>query len=266
MLSGFFTSYNGQDNRHGTMQVDFLNAGGTSLGSTVITSQLNPNPWHQERGAAFIPVGTATLRTSLFGDNFNAYIDNVDVRVTEAANELLYLEVNTTTGQTAIKNQTGDASPHRLLQSQERRRQPRSMPRPGTAFRSRICRAFRLATAPAMGGSNSAAAARAWSANRYLTGNSPSRTRLRRAGRCVQRRRSPRLEFQYVVVTESPAAAGDFDGDGDVDGADYPVWQRGYTAGTPNQNPAATPTVMDDDALSGKRFRRPPAFADPARQ
>ena len=108
VLSGFFTSYNGQDNRHGFMQVDFLNAGGTSLGSTLISSLVNPNPWHQERGAAFVPVGTATLRTSLYGDNFNAYIDNVDVRVTAAPSELLFLEVNTTNGQMAIKNQTGD--------------------------------------------------------------------------------------------------------------------------------------------------------------
>ena len=94
VLSGFFTSYNGQDDRHGTMQVDFLNAGGTSLGSTLITSALNPNPWHQERGAAVIPVGTATLRTSLFGNNFNAYIDNVDVRVLNAADALIFGDFN----------------------------------------------------------------------------------------------------------------------------------------------------------------------------
>ena len=53
----------------GSMQVDFLNAGGTSLGSTLITSLGDANPWHQEQGAAFVPVGTATLRTSLFGND-----------------------------------------------------------------------------------------------------------------------------------------------------------------------------------------------------
>jgi hypothetical protein len=94
VLSGFFTSYNGQDNRHGFMQVDFLNAGGASLGSTLITSAQNPNPWHQERGSARIPVGTATLRTSLFGNNFNAYIDNVDVRVLNAADALIRGDFN----------------------------------------------------------------------------------------------------------------------------------------------------------------------------
>ena len=94
VLSGFFTSYNGQDNRHGTMQVDFLNAGGTSLGSTLITSLGDANPWHQERGAAALPVGTATLRTSLFGNAFNAYIDNVDVRVLNAADALIFGDLN----------------------------------------------------------------------------------------------------------------------------------------------------------------------------
>jgi hypothetical protein len=49
---------------------------------------------------------------SLYGTprNFGAdgYIDNVDVQVTEAVNELLFLEVNTSTGQVTLKNQTGD--------------------------------------------------------------------------------------------------------------------------------------------------------------
>ena len=94
VLSGFFTSYNGQNNRHGTMQVDFLNAGGTSLGSTLISSLKTPNPWHQERGAVLVPVGTATLRTSLYGDNFNAYIDNVDVRVLNAAAAAIFGDLN----------------------------------------------------------------------------------------------------------------------------------------------------------------------------
>jgi Dockerin type I domain len=94
VLSGFFTSYNGQNDRFGTMQVDFLNAGGTSLGSTLITSALDPNPWHKERKATVIPVGTATLRASLYGNNFNAYIDNVDVRVLNAADAAIFGDLN----------------------------------------------------------------------------------------------------------------------------------------------------------------------------
>jgi hypothetical protein len=94
VLSGFFTSYNGQNDRFGTMQVNFLNAGGTSLGSTLITSALDPNPWHKERKAAVIPVGTATLRASLYGNNFNAYIDNVDVRVLNAVDAAIFGDLN----------------------------------------------------------------------------------------------------------------------------------------------------------------------------
>ena len=119
VLSGFFTSYNGQNNRHGTMQVDFLNAGGTSLGSTLITSRTDPNPWHQERGAAFVPVGTATLRTSLYGNNFNAYIDNVDVRVTDAANELLYRGSEYHERPSGHQESNGRPVPPRLLQDHQ---------------------------------------------------------------------------------------------------------------------------------------------------
>ena len=89
------------------MQVDFLNAGGTSLGSTVITSQGEANPWHLEQGAAS-SCWRGDASTSLSADNINGYVDNVDVRLTDATNELIFLEVNTTTGQAAIKNQTGD--------------------------------------------------------------------------------------------------------------------------------------------------------------
>ena len=60
---------------------------------------------------AFLPVGTTKLKASVFGtpvtNGPDGYTDLVDAEVTQAANELLYLEVNKTTGQVAIKNQTG---------------------------------------------------------------------------------------------------------------------------------------------------------------
>ena len=60
-----------------------------------------------------MPVGTATIRASIYGTavdgGADGYIDNVDVQLTAAANVLLFLEVNTTNGQTNSKNQTGAA-------------------------------------------------------------------------------------------------------------------------------------------------------------
>jgi hypothetical protein len=122
-LSGFFTSYGQAQSTHNTegdrgfIHVDFLNAGASSLGTAQISRrQPAVNGWDQNSGVFSIPVGTRTLKVSLYGaaatTGPDAYIDIVDVQVREADDELLFLEVNTITGQAAIKNQTGD--PFRL--------------------------------------------------------------------------------------------------------------------------------------------------------
>jgi hypothetical protein len=109
-LSAYFTSYL-TDGDLGNLHVEFLNAGGASLGSTKITAK-NPTTWAQYTGAAFIPVGTTTLRASVYGTPVSSgpdgYTDLVDIQVTQAVDELIFLEVNTTNGQTRIKNQSGD--------------------------------------------------------------------------------------------------------------------------------------------------------------
>lgn len=69
--------------------------------------------WGQDSLAGLIPVGTASLAVEVVPDvaagNHDGYVDLVDVRVLNAADILLFLEVNTATGQTVIKNQTGEA-------------------------------------------------------------------------------------------------------------------------------------------------------------
>ncbi len=97
----------------GRVQVDFLSAGGATLGSTGIRDlDAGPkNVWSLNTGKSGMPFNTAKLRVSLFGDaNTNGadgYIDNVDVQVTSGLDEVVYLEVNTTNGQATIKNQSG---------------------------------------------------------------------------------------------------------------------------------------------------------------
>jgi hypothetical protein len=236
VLSGFFTSYNGQ-NRHGFMQVEFLNAGGTSLGSTVINSLGEPHPWHQERGTSIVPVGTATLRASLYGDNFNAYIDNVDVRITSGANELLFLEVNMTTGQVAIKNQSGEsfdldyykvtsaggsalnATSWNSLQEQNR---------PGFPAGNGTGNGWEQ-----FGGSSSAVIGES-----YLTGDSRvSNAATIGLGAAFIPGGAHDLEFTYGVVPAAPLVTGDYNSDGAVDAADYVVWRKGGLL----QNEGATP-------------------------
>jgi hypothetical protein len=225
VLSGFFTSYNGQ-NLHGSLHVDFLNSGGTSLGSTVVTAKIS-RPWHEERGSALIPVGTATLRASLYGDGFNAYIDNVDVRVTNVANELIVLEVNTTTGQATIKNQTGDAfhlDYYKVTSAG------------GSALNATSWNSLQEQNLPGFpagngsgngweqfGGSSSAVIGES-----YLTGNSAvANSTSIGLGAAFSVGGAHDLEFFYAVVPQSPAPGGDYNGNGTVDAADYVRWRNG---------------------------------------
>jgi hypothetical protein len=109
-LSAFFTSYL-SDGDIGHLHVEFLNSGNSSLGSIDIAAK-DPSTWNQESAATFIPVGTATLKASVYGEPVtfgpDGYIDLVDVQVTQAENELLFLEIDTTTGDATIRNQTGE--------------------------------------------------------------------------------------------------------------------------------------------------------------
>jgi hypothetical protein len=225
ILSGFFTSYNGQ-NLHGSLHVEFLNSGGTSLGSTVITAD-PPRPWHEERGSALIPVGTATLKASVYGDSFNAYIDLVDVRVTSVANELIVLEVNTTTGQVGIKNQTGD--PIRLdyykIDSTG-----------GSALNATAWNSLQEQNLPGFpagngsgngweqfGGSSSSVIGES-----YLQGNSlVSNNTTIGLGAAFNVGGAHDLEFFYGAVQAAPAPTGDFNNNGTVDAADYVLWRNG---------------------------------------
>jgi hypothetical protein len=250
VLSGSFTSYNGQSVR-GSMQVDFLNAGGSSLGSTIITSD-PPIPWHQERGAAFIPPGTVTLRASLFADNNNGYIDNVDVRVTDAANELIYLEVNTTTGLATIKNQTGD--PFRIDAYEVKSAGGASL-NATSWFNLQV---QNLPGFPAgngsgngweqFGGSNSGVIGES-----YLTGNSlVANSASIGLGNAFRVGMPQDLTFKYLVVSEQPLDA-DFNGSGFVDGADFLTWQRGLgttTGATKAAGDADGDADVDGDDLA----------------
>jgi hypothetical protein len=115
VLKAHFTSF-ATDNDLGNLHVEFLDSGGGSLGSGKITARSPVIGWHQVRGPVMIPVGTATLKVSVYGTPVtfgpDGYIDLVDVQVTQAVNEFLFLEVNTTSGEVKIKNQSGD--PFRL--------------------------------------------------------------------------------------------------------------------------------------------------------
>jgi hypothetical protein len=85
-LSAFMSSYL-NDNDFGNVQLDFLNSGGGSLG-TALLSDSDPGPdnvWNLNLLSGLVPVGTATVSLSVFGTPVNfgpdGYIDNVELRV-----------------------------------------------------------------------------------------------------------------------------------------------------------------------------------------
>jgi hypothetical protein len=106
-----FTTYR-TDNDIGNVHIEFQNASGASLGTLQISATVPISGWHEKSKATLIPPGTTRIKASLFGTPTtfgpDGYIDLVDIRATEAVNELLYVEVNTSNGQVRLKNNSGD--------------------------------------------------------------------------------------------------------------------------------------------------------------
>ena len=67
----------------------------------------------------FAPIGTATVKASVYGTGVtfgpDGYVDLVDVQVTQAQNELMYLEVNTTKRDGQNKKSIRKDVPHRRV-------------------------------------------------------------------------------------------------------------------------------------------------------
>ena len=85
-LSAYFSSYL-NDNDAGNVRAEFKNGGGGSLGTALITDQDHGpnNVWSLETTNGIVPLGTATVRLSLYGTHggtggggADGYTDNVE--------------------------------------------------------------------------------------------------------------------------------------------------------------------------------------------
>jgi hypothetical protein len=113
-LSAFFSGYQTQLD-HGVVQVDFQNNANAVIG----TGQVTPGPqdltgWTQFTSAGSIPVGTASVKVSAWGNLLqggasDGYTDNLDFRVTTTL-PALSITVNRSTGAVTLTNQTGVAT------------------------------------------------------------------------------------------------------------------------------------------------------------
>jgi hypothetical protein len=254
-LQAYMSSYS-NDTDFANVRADFRDGTGASLGFSQI-SDSDPGPgnvWSLNTGSGAIPVGTTTLRVSLFGTRTaggagaDGYTDNVDVRIIETPNvQFLFLEVNTATGQAAVKNQTGAAVNIDYYE----------VTSTGSALNATAWNSLQeqnLAGFPAgngtgngweqAGGSNAKIVSES-----YLTGNSAiSDNATIGLGTPFNVGGDQDLVFRYAVVTgPSVQPSGDYNGNGVVDAADYTRWRDnlGSSVVLPNDSTPGTVTAAD---------------------
>lgn len=229
-LSAYMSSYL-NDNDAGNVQLDFKNAGGATIGSAIISDpDFGPtNVWSLTSQFGLVPVGTASIRVSLFGTARNGgsdgYIDNVDARITNAADDLLFLEVNTATGQTTLKNQTGEpvridyyeitSAANSLNAVAWNSLQEQNLP--GLPAGNGSGNGWESA-----GGSDSGVVSES-----YLLGNSAIANGASiNLGAAFNAAGAHDLVFRYGAIASSATPlAGDYNGNGIVDAADYTLWR-----------------------------------------
>jgi hypothetical protein len=231
-LSAFMSSYATQSD-FGVLHVEFRNAGGSSLGTTQVVD-LDPGPdnvWSLTSATRLVPVGTATLRVSLFGlpmqtgAGADGYIDNVDVQVTAASNVMMFLEVNTTTGQATIRNQTGDSIPIDYYEITSASGALKT--NTWTSLQDQNLAGFPAGNGSGNGWEEAGGSTANVLSESFLTGNSTvANSGSVSLGAAFNTAGAHDLVFKYAVVPPG-SIDSDFDSDGDSDGADFLTWQRG---------------------------------------
>ncbi len=102
----------------GQVHLDFRNGAGTSLGTSLMSDSDagTSNVWNLNTSTGNIPVGTATVRVSVYGtlvkpgDGADGYVDNVDLKLTSQVPSLAIL-VDRSTGNITLKNLTTGSVP-----------------------------------------------------------------------------------------------------------------------------------------------------------
>lgn len=219
----------------GHVRVSYLDATNAILGfAQVDDSDPGPeNVWNLNSGSGAIPVGTTTLRTSLFGTRTaggggaDGYMDNIDVRIQQTANtQFLFLEVNTATGQTTLKNETGAAV--RIDYYEVSSTGGALKANTWSSLQDQNSGAFPAGNGSGNGWEEAGGSGTGILSEGFLTGSSSVASAATVSlGAAFNTAGAQDLVFKYAVVPQVPLTA-DFDSDGDADGADFLAWQRGF--------------------------------------
>jgi hypothetical protein len=230
-LSAFMSSYL-NDNDFGIVHLDFRNASGASLGTAEIRDS-DPGPnnvWSLNSKLGIVPVGTATIRASIFGGVVNGgtdgYIDLVDAQLTAAANELLFLEVDTTSGQTRIRNLTG--APVNIDYYEITSASGALNATDWSSFQEQNLAGFPAGNGSGNGWEQFGGSGARVIGESYLRGNSTVQNNASIGlGTAFNIAGTRDLVFQYAAIDDSaPPPTGDYNNDGKVDSADYVVWRK----------------------------------------
>ena len=191
-------------------------------------------PWTSESIGGLVPASATSAQVSLFGTPLSGgpdgYIDNVDVRVIDAADVLLFLEVNTSTGETSIKNLTGGAvniDYYEVLSDEGAGAS--LLPSDGSwaSLQDQDLAGFPSGTGVGDGWEEAGGSDAGVISESYLAGNSAINDGVTVSlGSAFDTSAAQDLVFRYGVVTGDAAPVGDYNGDGVVDGSDYAVWRE----------------------------------------
>jgi hypothetical protein len=253
-LGAFFNTFSTNNDR-GVVQVDFFNGSSVNLGGTLISPVGNVQSWTQLSAGGPIPIGTTSVRVSMYGiagsGGADGYIDNLDFQITEATGILLFLEVNTATGQTTLKNQTGD--PVQVDYYEVTSAGNSLNPTAWNSLQEQNLPAFPAGNGSGNGWEQFGGSDAGIIGESFLTGTSAvNNSASINIGAAFQPGDPQDLVFRYAVAPES-SIASDFDGDGDSDGDDFLVWQRGLgtsTGATKAQGNADGDADVDADDLA----------------
>jgi hypothetical protein len=258
-LSAYMSSYLNDDD-NGNVQIDFKNSGGTTIGSAVISDPDfgDNNVWSLTSAVGLVPVGTATIRASLYGTPRNSgadgYIDNVDVQITNAANVVLFMEVNTTNGQVRFRNQTG--APVNIDYYEITSANNALNATGWTSLQDQNLPSFPAGNGSGNGWEEAGGSGSSTLSESYLTGSSAVvNNAVINLGAAFNVGGAQNLQFKYgAILSVSPNPTGDYNNNGTVDAADYVLWRNGgplQNDPTPGVQPADYGVWRANFGLSG---------------
>ncbi len=244
-LSGYFSTFRTQGDAS-RVRVRFLDSGGNELdrgetgGAAFVAGLGNSSDptqrnWGQDSVAGLIPAATVAVEVEIVpdvsGGNHDGYVDVVDFQVTNAANRLMFLEVNADTGAVTLRNQTGDGiwiDYYEILSGEDSLNPADSS---WNSFQDQNAAGFPAGNGSGNGWEEAGGSAAGVLSESYLTGasrvNDAAGLSLGNAYDTTVDARD--LVFRYGLVSGSPALLdADFDKNGSVDGDDFLIWQSGF--------------------------------------